>query len=497
MNKSFNEIAIKIDRACDIKNISSLDVLANEVDALLQNELTDISRAELYFYKANIFAGIRHSSGASNCWTWIQPNLDKEIYSLRLALSFCRFEVIDDVMNDLPSRIETNLANALNHIGRFCEAIEHWDNVLERNPSFGMALLNRSSGLKDYSRALYDGGHKKYFLYVAYQSLKEATNGAIEAHAATPMFDSLESFKKITDWDNIDFSWGKYSLGRSKLERDYREWCLKNRLFVNPLNDLGFHDIAASDVLTFPSITSPAEPREKLIPEVYGIFNQLKQEFISSRYLAYEAITESEKVTHFSDKRVLIYDTLDYRAYALWVEKLKMAFLSAYAIFDKTAYLINIYWELGHSPKNLSFHKIWKTGCNSKQPLSPHFTELNNWPLRGLYWLSKDIFLDNDKTENTEPNARLLYDLRNHMSHKYLKIHHAWSMSRGASQLDNNELFLAISDQEFIGQTVKLLKLVRNSLIYVSLAAHKEEAGKERGDGYIIPAPLFTIGKRD
>ena len=111
--------------------------------------------------------------------------------------------------------------------------------------------------------------------------------------------------------------------------------------------------------------------------------------------------------------------------------------------------------------------------------------------------MSKDIFLDNDKTENTEPNARLLYDMRNHMSHKYLKIHHAWGVVRGASQLDNNELFLAISDQEFIGQTVKLLKLVRNSLIYVSLAAHREEVVKERGNGYIISAPLFTIGKRE
>ena len=34
-------------------------------------------------------------------------------------------------------------------------------------------------------------------------------------------------------------------LGRSKKEREYRIWVLQNRLFLNPLNDLGTNPIAS------------------------------------------------------------------------------------------------------------------------------------------------------------------------------------------------------------------------------------------------------------
>jgi len=45
------------------------------------------------------------------------------------------------------------------------------------------------------------------------------------------------------------------------------------------------------------------------------MYNQLKQEFVSARYLYYEGIT-SEAV-HFSDKKVYLYDTLDAPVYSL------------------------------------------------------------------------------------------------------------------------------------------------------------------------------------
>jgi hypothetical protein len=78
-------------------------------------------------------------------------------------------------------------------------------------------------------------------------------------------------------------------MGKSPEERRCRRWCLQNTLFINPLNDLGPLSIAAQDVLTLPSLivsiaTGPT------VPEIIGFFNQMKQEFVSARYLYYEGI---------------------------------------------------------------------------------------------------------------------------------------------------------------------------------------------------------------
>jgi hypothetical protein len=100
-------------------------------------------------------------------------------------------------------------------------------------------------------------------------------------------------------------------------------------LFLNPLNDLWKENIAANDVFTFPSVIIEIEKSQSgSPPEVYGIYNQLKQEYVSARLYAFDAITESEENVHFSDKKVKLYDMLDYREYRLWIEKAKMAFMA-------------------------------------------------------------------------------------------------------------------------------------------------------------------------
>lgn len=45
-----------------------------------------------------------------------------------------------------------------------------------------------------------------------------------------------------------------FSFGDSEQEIQYRRWCLRNRLFINPLNDIGLHPISAHDILTTPAI---------------------------------------------------------------------------------------------------------------------------------------------------------------------------------------------------------------------------------------------------
>jgi hypothetical protein len=208
-----------------------------------------------------------------------------------------------------------------------------------------------------------------------------------------------------------------HKIGASEKEREYRRWCLGNGLFLNPLNDLGSYSICARDTLMLPNfVTAIEEP-----PTLLGFFNHMKQEFVSARCLLYEG-SRSTRV-HFADRKVALYNTLDYPAYSLGVERVKAAYRMAYSLFDKTGFFINAYMRLGIAASKVYFRSIWWARENSRTPvLRPEFEPSENWPLRGLCWLAKDLF-DDSFREATEPDTQALYEIRNHLEHSYLKVH--------------------------------------------------------------------------
>jgi len=173
-----------------------------------------------------------------------------------------------------------------------------------------------------------------------------------------------------------------------------------------------------------------------------------------------------------------------------------MAFLAAYAIFDKIAYLVNEYWKLNLPIKKVNFHTVWLRDTSSSKRLASVFIDSANWPLRGLYWVSKDLYYKANPEQPTEPDARHLYYIRNHITHKYLKVHdHILCDTVSWRERHGYDLLYPISELELQEQAVKLLKLVRSALIYVSLAAHwsERETIKKIGEGMFGEIPLWEI----
>ena len=93
------------------------------------------------------------------------------------------------------------------------------------------------------------------------------------------------------------------------------------------------------------------------MPPVIGFFDQIKQELVSARYLYYESLGAGKP--HYSDRDVLLYNTLDYPSYSLAVEKLRAAFRITYSIFDKTGFFLNYYLAVGHNPNRVTFRNLW------------------------------------------------------------------------------------------------------------------------------------------
>lgn len=451
---------------------------------------------ELDYFRANAWAHRQTAkrSDRAAAWEWDQEELQQQIYFLRRALNSSAFEQLHVLRK---CQILTNLANQLDTVGRFVEARELWRKALELQPQFWMARGNGGRGLMHYAQSLYDPGHAAVFALAAHRELTEAVRD-IDQHPTWGDASLSSYFQEFADSIEYRFDLAEiakhyrpdqFSVGEEEDERAYRMWCLREVMFLNPLNNLHSSPIAARDVLTLPSFVTPLrEP-----PVLIGFFNQIKQEYVSARWLYFEGI--NAKTLHMSDRDVLLYNTLDYPAFGLAIEKIKIAFRMAYSLLDKIAYFLNRYLRLGIPEKGISFRHIWRH--KDSGPVRNEFSSSENWPFRGLYWLSKDLF-EKDFKEMTEPDARALHDLRNHLEHKYVKVRLMEIpdviADRPEPGLFSDTVAYSISLQVLERKTLRILKLARSALIYLSLGMHTEEARRRAADDpdAIIPSIALT-----
>ena len=163
----------------------------------------------------------------------------------------------------LPCQIRTNLANRLNALGRPVAANEQWLEVLAAEPHFAKALANRAKGIAFYATTLYDKGHEVCLLAAARtifdaalstDALWESGDRDAFAPSLADRRDSIQAHLVDVAYDE-DFDFNQFTLGATEEERSYRRWCLRERLFLNPLNDQFTESVAAADVLHLPDHT--------------------------------------------------------------------------------------------------------------------------------------------------------------------------------------------------------------------------------------------------
>ncbi|WP_051234909.1 LA2681 family HEPN domain-containing protein [Marinimicrobium agarilyticum] len=471
----------------------------------LEERLGGTQRVELDYFRANAWSVIRQAkhSDESAVWEWDQPEILNEIFYLRSAVRSTQFSSLGTFRQ---CQMLVNLGNILSHIGRPIEAIEYWARALTRMPKFAMALGNLGFGLETFAKYLYDPGHQVVILKEACGFLKSvAEPGAVWDRedyrtVAQSMLKKAEAIEAHVDFSRVEsISLSEHSLGRSKMERQYRVWALDNGLFLSPLNDLGAYPIAAHDVLHLPAMVRPlSEP-----PHYIGFFNQLKQEYATARFFCWQGITSTESYKkHYSDKGVFLLDTLDYPVYSKASEEIKVAFRMAYSLFDKIAFFINEYWTLGLQERSINFQSVWLEGGTKGKPkrLRVKFQGHQNLPLRGLYWLSKDFVESGRDTdapvlgETMEPDAYKLRSTRNHLEHKYLKVHDdMWGYTdRSGNSMFDDQWAAHLSMQELQQKALRILKMARCGLTYLSLAVHREEGLRrsQSPDGIAVPMSL-------
>lgn len=479
--KALNRIGALVDLSDIERRADGVDQALAWCAMLGSRTVSSEQQALLHYYWANAWAARQRQRhiDVDAAWSWRQEEMREQIIHLRTALTSEGFGSLNAYRR---CQILTNLANQLNTSGRFVEAQEPWKRALKLTPDFWMARGNRAYGLTRYAQSLFDSEDQALFLLQAHDEFSRALDDHQGATIAEPeeapaMFESWRL--KIAEAYDLDAVRALIveeppPADESREEGFYRRWVRKEGLFLNPLNDLQDVPVFGADALGLPSYVTGLDEAPVLI----GFYNQMKQEFASARWLLYEAFQPDE--SHFSDRGVKLINTLDYPAYGLRLEKLKFAYRVAYSLFDKIAWFLNDYMKLGLKPHQAAFAAIWFKGPNG--PLRPEFDTLRNLPFRGLFFLSRDLFEEGSR-DTTEPDARELHEIRKHLEHKYLKVHEMGPFRRavdGAPDPFEDTLCYSVGRRDFEAKALRLMKLARAALIYLSLGMYWEETRRRR-----------------
>lgn len=390
--RPLNDLARTIDAASDAADESLLRILADECeDHLVNAEGQD--RVFLRYFQSNAYAAIisaKHRD-PNYAWSWQQPERIQSLLLLRRATNEPSFSYIDPIT---ASQVRTNLANGLNSVGRIIAANEQWVTTLRAVPRFAKAFANRAQGLAYFARTVYDHGHAAVLLAAARASYDsalsedafwESDDRKIVAPQLTEERQQIASLLSRIQYDD-DFDLNQWSLGSTATERSYRSWCLRECLFLNPLNEACTSSVAATDILHLPNHSYKIGEA----PRFPAYYNIMKQEYIGARYRLFCAIHKDDP--NFIMRDVLMLDSGEGQCLGHYTEDLRSSFRGAYSIFDKIALFMNDYYHLGLRPKAVTFKGIWFERTNSaSQSVRSIFNSRQNLPLRGLYFLIEGL----------------------------------------------------------------------------------------------------------
>ena len=388
------------------------------------------------------------------------------MYFFRMALS-----LLPSTDLHLHSRILTNYANTLDSCGRVIEALKTYREAIAINSKFGMAVANYGLALQFLANIVNDPGHKHELHCNAYQIMKKGLvlrDGDFHDDAIIAFEKHIKEYELLPIIREISkpIIYQQYDLGTGK-EKEYRKWCLRHHLYLNPLNELiELESAFAHDPLTITSFTENIEESDSsgAPPRWFSMLNQLKQEYAYARYLCFEG-SENIQGLHYADKGVqLSLSSYDYVNYSVRIEQLKTAFRNLYAIYDQIAYFINDFWKIGLKEKQ----------ADAKHVFHHEGYPRENLALNALYWCHCEFhekYGDADAGSEQE-----LADLRNAFEHKFVKVHEYWD--KGLKLEKDN--FYHIGENKLVQYTIRSLELSREALMYLVYAIELEEKKKPR-----------------
>ncbi|MDD5239912.1 MAG: LA2681 family HEPN domain-containing protein [Candidatus Nanoarchaeia archaeon] len=383
-----------------------------------------------------------------------------------------------------------NLGNALDYLGRHIEAIEYYDKAINLNNRHYNAWVNRGISCWNLSKKADNQEDSKKLLseammYIAIE-LELYPDCPIDDETKTIVRNFLNNNKITIDIDKtikkhlpkkkglLYESFNLYKNIEENFDEFYNTFCEKYALFLNLHFDCEKCDLKFNDLIQFGIITDINDFKKPY--EVITKWHELIDNYKTARLLLVLSQYRHQDFLFLNKQR---YDP-DYSLnYIVNVELLKNCFTFTMNIFDKIAFFLNDYEELGLPDNQVTFY-------GSKSIF--YRTEIlkrNNW--------QKDLVaIDSIRYDLEKSEYKKLVDIRNYIVHRYFMLHDiikvknlTYPYDSKGTPIEKKEYHMDI--QEFFKMTILLLQYARNTIFSLGFFVSQKENEKARIVKGIIP----------
>lgn len=446
----------KFDEARQKKDEKQILALLKDTYKLLKNR-NNLNKMQIYYDIANGFSDLRYINN-SNLY------LEKEMLNYRKAIDIYddpfrkRFDDnYETIFDFIVMRCFTNIGLLFSKVGRHIKAIESYIDALNISNAFAMASLNLSITLFEYAMLQNDETDRDAYNRAGYYYYKLTEKYKVnldELYYLNQLTDYISKFD-VGYFKNILESEKEISIpiiNKSTREKKYRRIISLHNLYLNNKSDVNFAPYSTEDNLKI-----------KVDAKHIIMFNQLKSDYINSRYMWYDSTWKDDsKNSYFMDNPHLYQDCND-ELYSFKYFELKNSFKMIYSLFGNISYFINSYFELGIKDEDVNFRNIWKKDITDKNgniryTIKKPLLERKNLLINAIYWIQKDVNEDNKIVTN--PYSKKIFCLRNNMEHRSVVLSERKQTIKGIDFISPLELDIMTSD---------LLKYARETLIYLSL----------------------------
>jgi len=238
----------------------------------------------------------------------------------------------------------TNLGNSLLRAYRFVEAYDCYSRALKCDSTNGVALTGAARVLLWLSRV--GTGDSQVLLAVAARYLSKAKENPERIRELA----GEQTYRKLSELLETNIPAGE--LPDLSDASEYQQFVAKHRLSLSPTIEGLDLTMSLWDSLRIHKITERVDAGSG-VPQLFGMFNVLKSEYLAARYFAYSALNESiPESGKYSD-------TLDYACYGIKPSMLTLAQRGCLDLLDKVAVAASEYLRLPSSPSRISFTNRW------------------------------------------------------------------------------------------------------------------------------------------
>ena len=420
-----NEIGQKIDIASDKGNIVEINSCILELKSLLNKAINSKETFTIAYYLSNanycLYQIIESRNGLKQIPNSKYLQESKKYY--RIAKE--KIKRLDPLFK---KQLLVNYANCLDYLGRSVEALYIYDEALEIDSTFSMAIGNKAITSNYFSSIT--GEYRDVIRIETFQTLKKIINDPNLVNIGG--LNAKKHFIKIIK--NIDFSTKNKELlnktiehkpyskiGLSNFEKYYLDFCIKNDLFLN------FHiqdkncEAAVCDPIFIKIITKTHDKTSFYNLSRY--INQIKEDYAVARVLLVKSQFKQDDISNIS-RRTLYANPLDYSQSHLYNGFLKSAFKESYDVLDKIAVFLKHYFNLkvddekiyfDSNPKNDSSFWVRKIkDYNEEVIIKDEILNTNNISLFALFDIYKDF---------RNGYYKGIKDIRNALTHRQLTIY--------------------------------------------------------------------------